>query len=300
MIAVTLMNGILIIDKPTGLSSHACVGRIRRVYGTKKVGHSGTLDVAASGVLVLGINQGTKLLSYLNQDDKTYRFGIRFGQETDTLDHTGVMTRVMPIESIAMLDTILAGFIGPQFQTVPAYAAVKVNGMKLYEYARRGLLVPKTAPRPMTIYALKRVAEVIEVESGFETVLEMCVSKGFYIRQFAQDLAAKLNTVAHTTSIRRLQAGSYTIDEAVALEAVQANTPLITPTEALRDMPEVFVLGTQSRYVSHGRAIELNQEAPLLKVMDQAGNLLAIYEKTTGQQYRPRHVFMPFKSEETL
>ena len=300
MIAVMLMNGILIIDKPTGMSSHACVARIRRVYGTKKVGHSGTLDVEASGVLVLGINQGTKLLSYLNQDDKTYRFGIRFGQETDTLDHTGEITRVMPIESIATLDTVLARFIGPLQQSVPAYSAVKVDGMKLYEYVRRGLPIPKTTPRPMTIYELKRVADITTVESGFETVLEMRVSKGFYIRQFAQDLAAQLNTVAHTTSIRRLQAGSYTIDEAIALEAVQSNTPLISPLHALRDMPEVLVTGTNARYVGHGRPIELDQSAPLLKIIDQTGNLRAIYEKTTGQYYRPRHVFMPLKSEEVL
>lgn len=293
------MNGILIIDKPTGLSSHACVARLRRVYGTKKVGHSGTLDVEASGVLVLGVNQGTKVLSYLNQDDKVYRFGIRFGQETDTLDHAGEIIRHVPIDNIDGLDAALAQCVGPLLQYPPAYSAVKVDGRKLYDYVRRGLPLPMTEARPMTIYSLKRVADIEPVENGFETVLEMSVSKGFYIRKFAQDLAQMLNTVAHTTMIRRLQAGHYALAEAVPLEAVEADTPLITMGDALRDLPAEVVTGADALYVSHGRPLVFKQTAPLLKVLDASGRLLAVYEKS-DHHYRPRHVFQTMESEEPL
>ncbi len=284
------MDGILIINKPLGMSSHHCVSRVRKALNTKKVGHSGTLDVEASGVLVLGINKGTKLLNYLNQDDKRYRFTLAIGKTTDTLDHTGVFMTEKPIESVPNIDEILSNFIGPYTQIPPAYSAVKVEGKKLYEYARNNETIPKIAARTLTIHTLKRVSELTTINSEHFVDCEVHASKGIYVRVLANDIAKKCHSVGYTQAIHRLQAGTFTIEEAVTLDDDLASA-IIPMNEALRDMPSMIVSIPEIQKIKNGQPLVLNHHAEILKCIDENGQLLAIYERN-DTYYKAKNVFI--------
>ncbi len=284
------MNGILVINKPTGISSHDCVNIIRKAMKTKKVGHAGTLDVEASGVLVLGINKGTKLLNYLNQDDKTYRFDVVFGITTDTLDHAGAITDEQPLQSPPDIDAALPKFIGTYTQMPPAYSAVKVGGKKLYEYAREGKPIPEVNARDLTVHELYRTTPVVFDEGRATCGFYLRASKGIYVRQLASDLAETLGTVAHTTAIHRVAAGDFTIDEAIDLDHVNANTPLISLANALRSMPEKQVAGDDLFKAKHGQPLRINADVAQLKIVDERGKLVAIYERKETD-YRAKNVF---------
>ncbi len=284
------MNGILVINKPTGISSHDCVNIVRRAMNTKKVGHAGTLDVEASGVLVLGINKGTKLLNYLNQDDKTYRFDVVFGVTTDTLDHAGTIIDEQPLQSEPDIDAVLPSFIGKYRQTPPNYSAVKVSGKKLYEYAREGKPVPTVDPRELTVHELYRTTPVSMTDNRAYCSFHLRASKGIYVRQLASDLAAKLGTVAHTSAIHRIGAGDFTINEAINLDHVNANTSVMTLSDALRSMPYRTVSGDELFKAKHGQPLYFSGEATQLKILDERGKLVAIYEQK-DTDYRAKNVF---------
>ncbi len=284
------MNGILIINKPLGMSSHDCVNIIRRALKTKKVGHSGTLDVEASGVLVLGINKGTKLLNYLNQDDKVYQFTVRFGEKTDTLDHTGKQLDKSPVQQLDDFETVLKSFEGTYEQIPPAYSAVKVDGKKLYEYARNNLEVPEVPPRKLNIYALKQLSAFTYGEAYIEVDLEVHASKGLYVRKLAEDIALKYNTFAHTRAIHRIKAGDFTIADAYPLETVSTDTQLISLANALRSIPTYTVKQNERFAVVNGQRLNIDSNESQLKIVDEHGKLLAVYEKTE-KDYRAKNVF---------
>ncbi len=291
MVTVKPMNGILVIDKPTGISSHDCVNIVRRTYSTKKVGHSGTLDVEASGVLILGVNKGTKLLNYLNQDDKAYEFSVQFGVTTDTLDHSGTVTDTSPVDQLADFDHVLESFKGAYSQMPPAYSAVKVKGKKLYEYARNQETIPDVQARDLIVYALKKQHEIVYKDGLAEVKLYVKGSKGIYVRKLAEDLATRLNTIAHTTRIHRVQAGDFTIDDAVKLDAITSDTPLISLSDALKSIPAYRVSEKQLFAVSNGQKLTLNHDADLLKMVNEDGKLLAIYAKENNT-YKAKNVFV--------
>lgn len=284
------MDGILIINKPLGMSSHHCVNRVRKTLNTKKVGHSGTLDLEASGVLVLGINKGTKLLHYLNQDDKRYRFTLAIGKTTDTLDHTGKVITEKPLESVPNIDEILKRFIGPYTQMPPAFSAVKVAGKKLYEYARNNETIPEIAARTLTIHNLKRVSEITTQNNETHVDCEVHASKGIYVRVLANDIAKECHSVGYTTAIHRLQAGTFTIDHAVELDDDLASA-LIPMNEALRDIPSMIVNIQEIQKIQNGQPLELNHHAEILKCIDEKGQLLAIYERK-DTRYKAKNVFI--------
>ncbi len=285
------MNGILVVNKPIGISSHDCVNIVRRALKTKKVGHSGTLDVEASGVLVLGINKGTKLLNYLNQDDKAYTFTVRFGIKTDTLDHTGKILEAKPVAQLNDFDTVLETFLGSYEQIPPAFSAVKVKGKKLYEYARDNKDIPEVPPRILNIYDLKRISEPIYHENSIDIKLQVHASKGLYVRKLAEDIAMKFHTVAHTISIHRTRAGDYTIDDAIPLNTVSASVELITLASALRSIPSYTVPNHQRFAVTNGQKLKIDSEESQLKMLDEHGKLLAVYEKAETV-YRAKNVFV--------
>ncbi len=285
------MDGILLLQKPKGMTSHDCVDRCRKLFNTRKVGHAGTLDPEAEGVLVLGINKGTKIMPYLNQDTKAYRFGVVFNEETDTLDHTGEVVRTVEHHDFSMLEAALKQFRGDYLQTPPAYSAVKVNGKKLYEYARKGEAIPDVPPRKIRVYALKTERSPKPTNGLYEAEFYVKGSKGLFVRQLAKDIALKFGTTARTSFITRVQSGRFTIEEAHSFEAIEnGRHKLLTLSEALSHLP-AFTAHNEAAAVKKGRPLEIDHDAELLRVVDNENRLLALYRRDNGR-YRAERVFL--------
>ncbi len=204
-------DGILIVNKPEGWTSHDVVNKTKYMIRAKKVGHAGTLDPMATGVLVLLINKATKTASRYESDGKRYKAEVTFGTSTDSYDRTGTVTDTGLPENIAMedLEREISGFLGEQEQLPPMYSAVKVKGKKLYELARKG----KTVERKARKITIERIDADI---SSFPVItLDICCSKGTYVRSIAHDLGVRLGCPSHLSGLVRTESGDFTLDEAV-------------------------------------------------------------------------------------
>ncbi|MEZ4321053.1 MAG: tRNA pseudouridine(55) synthase TruB [Myxococcota bacterium] len=211
--------GFLVIDKPEGITSHDVVAAVRAVTGAKKVGHTGTLDPFATGVLPLAIGFATRLIQFLDESLKVYDATIALGTRTDTGDPTGTVDAEAPVPELSearLLDT-LAGFVGPRMQTPPAYSAVKKNGKPLYEYARKGETV-EVAARPITIHGL----DLVEWSSGPVPSVRVRIhcSRGTYARVLANEIAEALGTVGHLSALARDRSGPFEIGDALSFQAL--------------------------------------------------------------------------------
>lgn len=211
------MHGLLLIDKPTGISSHDVVRRVRRVFATRKVGHAGTLDPLATGVLPVAIGEGTKLLQFLLAEDKAYRATMRLGITTDTLDAEGevLQCRSVPDDAAARLEPLLDGFCGSIDQVPPMFSAIKRNGVPLYKLARSGQEVERQ-PRQVRIDRLELISTALP-----EIDLEVECSKGTYIRSLCADLGDALGCGAHVSALRRLRTGQFEIDRCIPLDELE-------------------------------------------------------------------------------
>lgn len=220
------MDGVIVINKEKDMTSHDVVAKLRRILCTKKIGHTGTLDPLATGVLVACVNKATKLVQYLTCDEKIYEVEMKFGIKTDTGDITGnvISTGNNELE-FDEINNVLNDFIGPQKQVPPMYSAIKVNGKKLYEYARDGIEIEREA-RDIEIYSIDNVTF-----EGDILKYKIHCSKGTYIRTVCEDIAEKLGTVATMTSLNRVQSGIFNINQAVKLE--DANEDKIISLEEL-------------------------------------------------------------------
>lgn len=215
-----VMNGIVIIDKPKGLTSRDVVNIVSKKFNTKKVGHTGTLDPLATGVLVVAVNKATKLVDLLTSSDKEYVAECVFGVSTDTLDSEGnVLSTEDAIISEYDIINVLNSFKGTYNQEVPAYSAVKINGKKLYEYARENIEV-KLPSREVNIYDIKLIDKPIYQDNHTKITFRVNVSKGTYIRSLIRDIAKKLNTVGIMTNLRRIKQGKFNIEDAVKLDSL--------------------------------------------------------------------------------
>ena len=210
------------VSKPCGMTSHDVVGRVRRALGERRVGHAGTLDPAASGVLVVGVGQGTRLLGLLTLDDKRYVARIRFGVSTDTDDAEGQVLEVAPVPpelaTEAVAQEALASFVGPQAQVPPAYSAISIDGKRAYARARSGEEVT-LEPRSITVFE----ANLLSIEQDGEGIAWTCVfnvSKGTYIRALARDLGAKLGVPAHLEALERISAGPVGLSSCLTLDEI--------------------------------------------------------------------------------
>jgi tRNA pseudouridine55 synthase len=265
-----MSHGVLVIDKPLGPTSHDVVQLVRRAFGTRAVGHAGTLDPMATGVLVVGVGEATKLLHYLSGVDKVYLATITLGTLTDSLDAQGrvLETRPLPADlSLAAVSRVAAGFVGEQLQRVPEISAIKQAGQPLYQRARRGEVVD--APeRQVHVHAL----DVLRVE---EATIELRVhcGKGFYVRSLARDLAAALGSVGHLSALRRVASGAFSLTDAVdaaclsqASKAARSGhaadfgerpgrPALLPPAAALRGRPCLALNAQGVIEVGHGRAV---------------------------------------------
>ncbi len=269
-----MISGLAVVDKPAGWTSHDVVARCRRVFGQKQVGHSGTLDPDATGVLLVGLGRVTRLLRYLTELPKVYVGEVVLGVETSTLDAAGEVTATF---DMAVSDTdvqqVLPRFIGSILQIPPMVSAVKIGGRRLHELARAGIEVDRPA-RPVTVYRL----EVGPIGEGILPI-EVACSSGTYIRTLAADLGHALGGGAHLRNLRRIAIGSFGVAEAIALDKLGPNDAL-SPSAALRDYPSFTVDDDAAAAVAHGRVLPAGLGSPTgpVAVLDRIGQLLAVYE----------------------
>ncbi len=274
-------NGLVIVDKPAGITSHDVVARVRRLAGTRKVGHAGTLDPMATGVLVLGINRATRMLGHLLVTDKTYEATIRLGTTTTTDDAEGEVTGTATTEGIAehQVREVLAGFIGEIDQVPSAVSAIKVDGRRAYERVRAGERV-ELAARRVRIGSI----EVHRVELGTRDVtvgVTVRCSSGTYIRAVARDLGERLDVGGHLTALRRTAVGPFEVTGAHTLEELGEDLRVVPSGVAARaTFPAYDLDRQQAEDVRVGRklALDLGHRGPVA-VFAPDGEFLALYEQ---------------------
>ena len=279
-----MRDGLVVVDKPGGCTSHDVVARLRHVYRQRRVGHAGTLDPDATGVLLVGLGRVTRLLRFLAETGKTYRGDVVLGVATSTLDAAGAVLdrEPMPVTR-AQLDDVARRFVGDLQQVPPMVSALKVGGRRLHDLARHGEEVERP-PRPVRIDRL----EIEDFEPGpypVATILVEC-STGTYVRSLAADLGAALGGCAHLGALRRLRVGSFDVSEAHTLDTIAAapDDVLLTPATAMRDLERLDVDDEQARAVRHGMTFPCSTlPVPLgagpFAVADERGDLLAVYER---------------------
>jgi tRNA pseudouridine55 synthase len=279
------VDGLVVVDKPAGCTSHDVVSRLRRVYGQRRVGHAGTLDPDATGVLLVGLGRATRLLRFLQETSKTYRATVVFGVATDTLDASGaLLDRVAMSLTRGQIEAAAESFVGESEQVPPMVSAIKIDGRRLHELARRGVEVERP-PRRVRIdrFAVETFTEGPYPEAG---VIVDC-SSGTYVRSLAADLGVALGGCAHLRDLRRLRVGLFDVADAWTLERIEAEPPaaVLTPADAMRALPRVVVSGEEARAVGHGAVFAagaLPTAAEItgpFAVVDGGGELLAVYER---------------------
>ena len=272
------MNGVLVVDKPGGLSSHDVVARVRRVAGQRSVGHAGTLDPMATGVLVVLLGEGTKLASYLTADDKVYRAAIRLGSETDTLDAEGEVVERAPVPALDVggVRRVVESFLGPQQQRAPVVSALKVNGRALHERYRRG----EEVEAPIRAVRM-RWFDGLTYADGLVT-LRVGVAKGYYVRSLARDLGLALGTRGHLEALRREASGALELRDAVPLDALLATagperlaSSLLSLADAVAHLPQVELSAAGANDAFHGRLVRAaDYTSQAVRVGDQPLALL--------------------------
>lgn len=280
-----MMSGVLVLDKPEGITSHDAVDRVRKALGTRKVGHLGTLDPAATGVLPLVLGPATRLARYLPTSPKEYEGAIVLGQETTTDDATGDVleshpvrvTRDQVLEAMSMLR-------GPLLQTPPAFSAKKLGGVRAYKLARTGRPV---LPHPVEV----TVREFSLV--GFDTPrigFRVTCSAGTYIRSLARDLGRRLGTGAHLASLRRTRAGVFRIDDARPLDEL-SESDLLRPETLMASLPSVVLEPPDEARVRNGQSVRCAEEAGDLCIFNKKGELIAMGRAEKGWA-RPKVVLI--------
>jgi tRNA pseudouridine55 synthase len=250
------MNGFLNINKPPGWTSHDVVAKVRNLLGAEKVGHAGTLDPAATGVLPVCIGKATKVAQFLLETDKRYRLVMRLGESTDTLDATGKILEKKPVDGITHdpIRKAIGGFLGSQMQTVPMYSAVKVGGRPLYKAARQNRQVDRPTRR-VVLYRIE-VGEIVDrPESGvIDVEMDVTCSKGTYVRSLCSDIGERLGPGGHLFSLERLASGPFEIGDAISLEEVARRASENTVGEVL--VPISWALSGYSSLTVDRRASE--------------------------------------------
>jgi tRNA pseudouridine55 synthase len=299
------ISGVLVVDKPVGMTSHDVVQAIRNGTGLRRAGHTGTLDPRASGVLVILVGPAVRLSEYVSASDKRYQAIIRLGGRTDTFDSDGKMTQAnQPVNvTESQFEEVLKTFIGEIEQTPPPYSAVKVQGRKAYEMARQGEDV-ELAPRKITVHHL----EVLEWAPP-EVVIDVHCSSGTYVRSLANDLGEKLGCGAYLVGLRRTKSGRFSLRDAVPLRKLQESVHagnwyqyLIPAAEALGDWPAIELSPDDVEGVRHGHRVKAEADAVLgsrVRGVSTQGELVALMELVAGEDgnpaWQPKKVF--FTSE---
>jgi tRNA pseudouridine55 synthase len=280
-----VVNGVLVVDKPGGITSFDVVASVRRALGERRVGHTGTLDPMATGVLPICVGEATKLVPFLMSGDKEYEAELRLGVTTDSLDATGAVTSETDPATVARADVEreLAAFVGAIRQRPPMHSALRVGGKRLYELARQGLEVERE-PRIVLVHAI----ELLSYEAPLVRLRVRC-GKGTYIRSLAADLGTALGVGAHLTALCRTRVGPFGLACAVALDTVGPGTLLMTPAMALADHATVPLDDAQVRDVRAGKLRTIAElRAPddagsHVRLIDPHGTLVAVAEAHAGK-----------------
>ena len=274
------MNGIILVDKPCGWTSHDVVGKLRGILRERRIGHSGTLDPMATGLLVVFAGRATRAVEFAEADSKEYIAGLRLGVSTDTQDTTGNVLNTC--ETLPSKDELIAaanGFLGEISQIPPMYSAIKINGKKLYELARRGEIVERS-PRKVTISKLELVGE-----DKCDYILDIHCSKGTYIRTLCSDIGDKLGCGGCMSSLRRVKAGVFSITQAHTMEQIQAAADLggldgiIIPVDTLfSDKPDLTVNEFEEKKLRNGNTIKTKSADGTYRVYSESGEFLLLAE----------------------
>jgi tRNA pseudouridine55 synthase len=288
------MNALLVLDKPQGLSSHSAVFRIRKMTGEERVGHAGTLDPMATGVLLILLGSAVRLSEYIVDHDKKYRATVKLGVETDTYDATGNVVNTLEVNvSDEQIQAALESLTGKQNQIPPAHSAIQIQGKRAYKLARQGVEV-EMQPRAVEIYSISNVV----IENNLVTFDVHC-SKGTYIRSLAHDLGAKLGTGGHLAALRRTASGDFSIAQSLTLEQVddavtrkELEKHLLPMDFAIQQFDAVYLDATQARGVRNGQFIAApkNLTTPLVRAYDEHNQLFAILERVSENQLKPKKV----------
>lgn len=284
-------RGFLLVDKPAGLTSHDVVDRVRKATGIRKVGHAGTLDPLATGLLVCGIGPATKLMRFVQDLPKEYVAQVKFGIATDSLDADGAEISREPMTVTADdLQRVVPQFTGTISQVPPMVSAVKIGGKRLHELARQGLEVERPA-REVEVHSL----QVLDVQSGefSEAVIRVVCAKGTYIRVLADDIAQALGGRAHLTALRRLRTGPLSVERAVTLDRLTDlgdnwTSAMLSPSTALSVLDECPLVSDLADRVRNGSRVNIADvpgdwhEGTLYRMTDVAGDLLAVYALRGG------------------
>ncbi len=275
------MNGIVIVDKPQGWTSQDVTARLRRVFNTRRIGHGGTLDPMATGVLPVFVGRGTRGVEFFEHAEKTYETVLRLGLTTDTEDITGtVLTEQEVSVTREQLETVLENFRGEILQVPPMYSALKVNGQKLCDLARKGKEVERQ-PRPITIHELTLLGME---EEGIR--LRVRCSKGTYIRTLCKDIGEALGCGGCMAALRRVSAGEYTIGESVPLQTLlETETPgqyLRTVDTMFRNYPEVTLTANQEKRCRNGNSFSVAHPDGTYRAYSQSGEFLMLAKVEAG------------------
>jgi tRNA pseudouridine55 synthase len=282
--AAAAFDGVLVVNKEAGWTSHDVVAKVRGLLGGARVGHAGTLDPAATGVLPLLIGRATRIAEYLMEWDKDYRAVLRLGETTDTQDATGIVLERCETGEVTdeQIRRTVERFRGAQKQTPPMYSAVKVGGRPLYKAARAGQTVHRDE-RPIVVHSLE-----IAAVDGRDVTLDVVCSKGTYIRTLCADIGQALGVGGHLLALERRRVGPLTIEQALTIDQVATLASIgtlkdraMTLDQALERLPAVVVTGERERRVLHGAPIDLPEPARFpggttVRLKDDAGRLLAI------------------------
>jgi len=284
-------SGLVVVDKSAGITSHDVVARVRRLAGTRKVGHAGTLDPMATGVLVVGVERATRLLGHLMLTDKAYDATIRLGVSTTTDDAEGEVVWVASAAHLAEdeIRAVLGEFTGELLQVPTAVSAIKVDGKRAYQRVREGEHV-ELAARPVTVHELV-VGDVRPAADTVDVDVSLRCSSGTYVRAIARDAGARLGVGGHLTALRRTAVGPYRLDVARTLDELAEHFEMLPIAAAARAaFPSVDLDETAARDVRVGRPLDLDLSG-LTAVFDSDGEFLALYEPR-GRQARPVAVFV--------
>ena len=282
------MNGILVINKEKNYTSRDIVNIVSKELKTKKIGHTGTLDPIAEGVLVLCIGKSLKLVELLTSNNKEYIAKVKLGIETDTLDITGNIIKQKEVSNITKKDIIeaLNHFKGKIKQEVPKYSAIKVNGKKLYEYARNNIEV-KLPIKEVEIYNIELISDIIDNEF----YIKCLVSKGTYIRSLIRDIGNYLNTYATMTELKRTKQGIFTIDNSYTLDNIKNNNyKILNPIDVI-NIPKMIVDDKLATKIKNGSVLPSFFKENMIMLLDKNNNLLAIYKHIENNKVKPYKMF---------
>lgn len=282
-----MVNGFLLINKPGGISSFDVIRKIKTIFPNTKIGHTGTLDVNAEGLLILTFGKACRLIKYMCLEPKVYEFSICFGKQTDTLDDEGKIIFTSDIiPSFAEVSNICSTFLGEQMQIPPSYSALKINGKRAYSLARKGIN-PPLQERKIFIAQLSLLN--YNIEEKIATYRVSC-STGTYIRALARDIASKLGTVGYATSIKRISAGNFSVEDAIFPHSVTTSTPLLSLPQGLPHIPVVDIDETTFNKISNGIDVFLTLEVEKAFVRYK-NEIVGLIEKKKGGKYHPSIVF---------